>query len=181
MSTEKQSIDIEENISIKEKIGYGLGDTASNLVWQVLMIFQLYFYTDIFGISPAVVGTMFLITKIWDSLNDPIMGILADRTNTKWGKFRPYLLWLALPFALAGVLTFTTPDLSMSGKIIYAYITYTVMMMVYTAINIPYSSLMGVVSASPKQRASFSQYRFMLAFSGGLLVQALTLPLVNTI
>lgn len=181
MSTETQNIDVEENISIKEKIGFGLGDTASNLVWQVLMIFQLYFYTDIFGISPAVAGTMFLITKIWDSLNDPMMGIIADRTNTKWGKFRPYLLWLALPFALAGVLTFTTPDFSMSGKIIYAYVTYTIMMMIYTAINIPYSSLMGVVSASPKQRASFSQYRFMLAFSGGLLVQALTLPLVNTI
>lgn len=181
MSTGKQSIIIDEIISIKEKLGFGLGDTASNLVWQVLMIFQLYFYTDIFGISPAVAGTMFLITKIWDSINDPIMGIIADRTNTKWGKFRPFLLWLALPFALAGVLTFTTPDFSMSGKIIYAYVTYTVMMMIYTAINIPYSSLMGVVSASPKQRASFSQYRFMLAFSGGLLVQALTLPLVNTI
>lgn len=175
------NIDNPENISIKEKIGFGLGDTASNLVWQVLMIFQLYFYTDIFGISPAVAGTMFLITKIWDSLNDPMMGIIADRTNSKWGKFRPYLLWLALPFAFVGVLTFTTPDLSMSGKIIYAYITYTLMMMVYTAINIPYSSLMGVISASPKQRTSFSQYRFMLAFSGGLLVQALTLPLVNTI
>ncbi|MCK5823900.1 MAG: MFS transporter [Ichthyobacteriaceae bacterium] len=175
----RDSIDIQENISIKEKIGFGLGDTASNLVWQVLMIFQLYFYTDIFGIPAAVVGTMFLITKIWDSINDPIMGIIADRTNTKWGKFRPYILWLALPFALAGVLTFTTPDLSMSGKIIYAYVTYTLMMMVYTAINIPYSSLMGVISASPKQRSSFSQYRFMLAFSGGLLVQALTLPLVN--
>ena len=172
---------MEENISIKEKIGFGLGDTASNLVWQVLMIFQLYFYTDIFGISPAVAGTMFLITKIWDSINDPIMGIIADRTNTKWGKFRPFLLWLALPFALAGVLTFTTPDLSMSGKIIYAYVTYTLMMMIYTAINIPYSSLMGVVSASPEQRASFSKYRFMLAFSGGLLVQAMTLPLVNAI
>ena len=181
MSSEKQNIDIEEHISIKEKIGFGLGDTASNLVWQVLMIFQLYFYTDIFGIPAAVVGTMFLITKIWDSINDPIMGILADRTDTKWGKFRPYILWLALPFALAGVLTFTTPDLSMSGKIIYAYVTYTLMMMVYTAINIPYSSLMGVISASASQRASFSQYRFMLAFSGGLLVQALTLPLVNTI
>ena len=181
MSTETQNVIMEEKISIKEKIGFGLGDTASNLVWQVLMIFQLYFYTDIFGISPAVAGTMFLITKIWDSLNDPMMGIIADRTNTKWGKFRPYLLWLALPFALAGVLAFSTPDFSMSGKIIYAYITYTIMMMVYTAINIPYSSLMGVISASPKQRASFSQYRFMLAFSGGLLVQALTLPLVNTI
>ena len=180
MTTEKQDIDINENISIKEKIGFSLGDTASNLVWQTLMIFQMYFYTDVFGISAAVVGTMFLITKIWDSINDPIMGIISDRTNTKWGKFRPYILWLALPFAFAGVLAFSTPDFGLTGKIIYAYVTYTLMMMIYTAINIPYSSLMGVISASPKQRASFSQYRFMFAFSGGLLVQALTLPMVNT-
>ncbi|MBU2921565.1 MFS transporter [Winogradskyella psychrotolerans] len=181
MKLNKQNIGVEENISIKEKIGFSLGDTASNLVWQTLMIFQLYFYTDIFGLPAAVVGTMFLITKIWDSINDPVMGLIADRTNTKWGKFRPFLLWLALPFALVGVLTFTTPDFSLTGKIIYAYVTYTLMMMVYTAINIPYSSLMGVVSASPSQRASFSQYRFMFAFTGGLLVQALTLPLVNSI
>ncbi len=183
MNTKTQSveIDVDENISIIEKIGFSLGDTASNLVWQTLMIFQMYFYTDVFGIPAAVVGTMFLITKIWDSINDPIMGLIADRTNTRWGKFRPYILWLALPFALAGVLAFTTPNFDLTGKIIYAYITYTLMMMVYTAINIPYSSLMGVISASPAQRASFSQYRFMFAFSGGLLVQALTLPLVNTI
>jgi len=178
---ENHSIELDEHISKKEKIGFALGDTASNLVWQTLMIFQLYFYTDIFGLPAAVVGTMFLITKIWDSINDPIMGIIADRTNTKWGKFRPYILWLALPFAIVGVLTFTTPDLSLSNKIIYAYVSYTLMMMVYTAINIPYSSLMGVISASPSQRASFSQYRFMFAFTGGLLVQALTLPLVNGI
>ena len=181
MNSEKQNIDLEENISIKEKIGFSLGDTASNLVWQTLMIFQLYFYTDIFGLPAAVVGTMFLITKIWDSINDPIMGIISDRTNTKWGKFRPFLLWLALPFALFGVLAFTTPDFSLTNKIIYAYISYTLMMMVYTAINIPYSALMGVISASPSQRASFSQYRFMFAFTGGLIVQALTLPLVNSI
>ena len=181
MRSEKQNIDLEENISIKEKIGFSLGDTASNLVWQTLMIFQLYFYTDIFGLPAAVVGTMFLITKIWDSINDPIMGLISDRTNTKWGKFRPFLLWLALPFALFGVLTFTTPDFSLTNKIIYAYISYTLMMMVYTAINIPYSALMGVISASPSQRASFSQYRFMFAFTGGLIVQALTLPLVNSI
>lgn len=181
MNSEKQNIDLEENISIKEKIGFSLGDTASNLVWQTLMIFQLYFYTDIFGLPAAVVGTMFLITKIWDSINDPIMGIISDRTNTKWGKFRPFLLWLALPFALFGVLVFTTPDFSLTNKIIYAYISYTLMMMVYTAINIPYSALMGVISASPSQRASFSQYRFMFAFTGGLIVQALTLPLVNSI
>jgi len=170
----------EERISIKEKIGFGLGDTASNLFFQTFMLFLLYFYTDVYGISAGVAGTMFLITRIWDSINDPVMGIICDRTKTKWGKFRPYLLWLAIPFGLIGVLTFTTPDWSISGKIIYAYITYTLMMMIYTAINIPYSALMGVVSASPIQRTSFSQYRFVFAFIGAFIVQGTMLPMVNT-
>ncbi len=170
-----------EKISIKEKIGFGLGDTASNLFFQTFMLFLLYFYTDVFGIPAAVAGTMFLITRIWDSVNDPLMGIIADRTETKWGKFRPYLLWMAVPFGIIGILTFTTPDLSLSGKIVYAYITYGLMMMVYTAINIPYSALMGVVSSDPLQRTSFSQYRFVFAFLGAFLVQGLTLPLVNAI
>jgi GPH family glycoside/pentoside/hexuronide:cation symporter len=166
-------------VTAREKIGYGLGDTASNLFWQTFMLFLLYFYTDVYGIPAAVAGTMFLVTRIWDAVNDPIMGVIADRTNSKWGKFRPYLLWMAVPFGIIGVLTFTTPDLSLSGKIIYAYITYTFMMMVYTAINIPYSALMGVVSPDPLQRTSFSQYRFVFAFIGGLIVQGLALPLVN--
>ncbi len=177
---EKKEI-VEEKISVKEKIGFALGDTASNLFFQTFMLFLLYFYTDVFGIPAAVAGTMFLVTRIWDSINDPLMGIIADRTNTRWGKFRPYLLWMAVPFGIIGVLTFTTPDLSLQGKIIYAYVTYTLMMMVYTAINIPYSALMGVVSSDPLQRTSFSQYRFIFAFLGAFLVQGLTLPLVNTI
>jgi GPH family glycoside/pentoside/hexuronide:cation symporter len=172
---------VQEKISIKEKIGFSLGDTASNLFFQTFIIFLLYFYTDVFGISAAAAGTMFLVTRIWDSINDPLMGVLADRTNTKWGKFRPYLLWLAVPFGIVGVITFTTPQLVLEGKIIYAYITYSLMMMVYTAINIPYSALMGVVSADPLQRTSFAQYRFIFAFAGLFLVQGLTLPLVNAI
>lgn len=172
---------LEEKISIKEKIGFSLGDTASNLFFQTFIIFLLYFYTDVFGISAAAAGTMFLVTRIWDSINDPLMGVIADRTNTKWGKFRPYLLWLAVPFGIIGVLTFTTPQFSLEGKIIYAYITYSLMMMIYTAINIPYSALMGVVSSDPLQRTSFAQYRFIFAFAGLFLVQGLTLPLVNTI
>ncbi len=170
----------EEKISIIEKIGFGLGDTASNLFFQTFMLFLLYFYTDVYGISAGVAGTMFLITRIWDSTNDPIMGIIADRTNTKWGKFRPYILWLAIPFGIIGVLTFTTPDFSLQGKIIYAYITYTLMMMIYTAINIPYSALMGVVSSNTRQRTSFSQYRFIFAFIGALIVQGITLPMVES-
>jgi len=178
---ENSKIVTKEKISIKEKIGYGLGDTASNLFFQTFMMFLLYFYTDVFGISAAAAGTMFLVTRIWDSVNDPMMGIISDRTNTKWGKFRPYLLWMAVPFGIIGVLSFTTPDLSLGGKIIYAYVTYALMMMVYTAINIPYSALMGVVSSDPLERTSFSQYRFVFAFLGAFLVQGLTLPLVNTI
>ena len=105
-----------QKISVREKIGYGLGDTASNLFWQTFMMFLLFFYTDIFGIPAAVAGTMFLITRIWDTVNDPIMGVIADRTDTKWGKFRPWLLWLAIPFGLIGLLTFTTPNLGLPVK-----------------------------------------------------------------
>jgi GPH family glycoside/pentoside/hexuronide:cation symporter len=168
-----------EKIHIKEKIGYGLGDTASNLFFQSFMLFLLYFYTDVFGIPAAAAGTMFLVTRIWDSVNDPVMGIISDRTSTKWGKFRPYILWLAIPFGIIGVLTFTTPDWSVASKIVYAYITYTLMMMAYTAINIPYSALMGVVSSNPIQRTSFSQYRFIFAFAGAFIVQGITLPMVE--
>ena len=162
-----------------EKIGYSLGDTASNLFWQTFSMFLLFFYTDIFGISAAAAGTMFLVTRIWDTVNDPLMGIIADRTNTRWGKFRPYLLWLAIPFGIIGVFTFITPDFSDSGKIIYAYITYSLMMMIYTAINIPYSALMGVMSSNSLERTSLSSFRFVAAFSGGLIVQGTALKLVK--
>ena len=166
-------------ISIKEKIGYGLGDTASNFYFQMFMNFLLFFYTDVFGIPAAAAGTMLLITKTWDTVNDPIMGVIADRTETKWGKFRPYLLWICVPIAIIGVLTFTTPNLSVGGKLIYAYIVYTLMMMAYTAINIPYSALMGVISPNSLERTSLSQYRFILAFVGLFIVQGCTLPLVK--
>ncbi len=171
---------VDTRIPIREKLGFGLGDTASNLFFQTFMLFLLYFYTDVFGISAGAAGTMFLFTRIWDSINDPLMGIISDRTRTRWGKFRPYLLWLAIPFGIIGVLTFTTPDFSVSGKIVWAYITYTLMMMIYTAINIPYSALMGVVSSSAIQRTSFSQYRFIFAFLGAFIVQGTMLPMVNS-
>lgn len=166
-------------LSFIEKTGYAAGDTASNLFWQTFSMFLLYFYTDIFGISAAAAGTMFLVTRIWDTVNDPLMGIIADRTNSRWGKFRPYLLWMAIPFGVIGVFTFTTPEFSDSGKIIYAYITYTLMMMIYTAINIPYSALMGVMSANSLERTSLSSFRFVAAFAGGLIVQSTALKLVK--
>ncbi len=165
-------------LSVGEKIGYGLGDTASNLYWKLFEFFQLIFYTDVFGISAASAATMFFVTKIWDAVNDPVVGLLADRTNTAWGRFRPWLVWSAIPFAVTGVLTFHTPDLSPTGKLVYAYVTYTLVFMAYTAINIPYGALMGVISSSSAERTSVSTYRFVLAFAGGLIVQKLTEPLV---
>ncbi|MCR9254146.1 MAG: MFS transporter [bacterium] len=169
----------QDRLPIKEKIAYGLGDFASSMFWKLFSMFLLFFYTDVFGISAAAVGTMFLVTRIWDAANDPLMGLLADRTSTKWGKFRPYLLFVALPFAIIGTLTFTTPELSGSGKLIYAYITYTLMMMVYTAVNVPYASLMGVMSSDSNERTSLASWRFIGAFSGGLVVTATANSLVD--
>ena len=166
-------------ISIREKVGYGLGDTASNLYFQMFINFLLFFYTDVFGIPAAAAGTMLMLSRFWDAVNDPLMGVISDRTNTRWGKFRPYLVWISIPIAVIGVATFFTPDLSVKGKIVYAYITYTLMMMAYTAINIPYSALMGVLSPNTLERTSVSTYRFVLAFIGAFMVQGLTLPLVK--
>ncbi len=166
-------------LELKEKIGYGLGDFASSMFWKMFGVYLLFFYTDVFGISAAVVGTMFLVTRIFDGLNDPIMGILADRTNTKWGKFRPYLLWLAIPFAIFGVLTFTTPNLTITSKIVYAYATYCLMMIAYTAVNVPYSSLLGVMTSNLKERTSLASFRFIFAFAGSILVLATAEPLVD--
>ncbi len=168
-----------DRVGFVEKVGYGLGDTASNFYFQMFMIYLTFFYTDVFGISPAAVGTMFFVTKLWDTFNDPIMGVIADRTNTRWGKFRPYLIWMVVPFAAIGVLTFTTPDFSVTGKLVYAYITYTLMMMAYTAINIPYSALMGVISPNSLVRTSVSSYRFILAMAGTFIIQGATQPMVD--
>src|SRR6056297_1822988 len=114
-----------EKVSLKEKIFYGFGDFSSNLFWMTFVFYGTFFYTDIFGLPASVVGTMFLVTKLWDAVNDPMMGIIADRTDTKWGKYRPYILWLAIPFGVIGTAAFTTPNIGMTGKIIYAYVTYT--------------------------------------------------------
>ena len=166
-------------VSVKEKIAYGLGDTASNIVFQTVMLFLSFFYTDIFGISPAVVGTLFLVVRIFDAVTDPLMGAMTDRTETKYGKFRPYLLWLALPFGVISVMAFTTPDFGEQGKVAYAFATYALLMIAYTAINIPYSALGGVITGDPKERVSVQSYRFVFGMLGGLIVTACTLPLVE--
>ena len=169
---------MEQKLSIKEKVGYGLGDFAANIVFQTVMIFLMYYYTDIFGIPAAAVGTLFLVSRIWDAVNDPLMGALADRTKSKHGKFRPWIKWTAIPFGVMAVLMFTTPDFSVQGKIIYAYATYILMMMIYTANNIPYGALSGVMTSDSVERTSLNSYRFVLGQSAALMVQALTLPLI---
>ena len=166
-------------IKLQEKIGYGLGDMASSMFWKLFGSYLMIFYTDVFGMPAAVVGTMFLVTRIWDSAFDPIVGVIADRTQSRWGKFRPYLLYLAIPFALIGILTFMTPDLSDTGKIVYAYITYSLMMMVYSAINVPYASLLGVISPKSKDRNTLSTYRMTFAYIGSFIALLLFMPMVN--
>jgi GPH family glycoside/pentoside/hexuronide:cation symporter len=166
-------------ISIREKIAYGLGDTASNIIFQTVMMFLLLFYTDVVGLSPGVVGTMFLLVRLIDAVTDPIMGNITDKTRTKWGQFRPYLLWLALPFALISILAFTTPDLTGNNKVIYAFVTYTLLMIAYTAINIPYCGLGGVITADAKERVTVQSYRFVFGMLGGVIVAAATMPMVQ--
>ncbi len=168
-----------EPLSFREKLGYGLGDTASNFFFATFNVFLLYYYTDIFGLSAAAVGTMFLLTKILDAVSDPIMGLIADRTNSRWGKFRPYLLWAAVPYGFCGYAMFANPDLSYAGKLIYAYVTYSLMMLAYTAINVPYSALMGVISPSSIERTKVASYRFFCAFAAGWLVGTFVTPLKN--
>ena len=170
-----------ETLRFTEKLGYGLGDTASNFFFQVFNIFLLYYYTDIFGLSAAAVGTMFLVTKIVDAVSDPMMGLIADRTSTRWGKFRPYLLWVAIPYGLCGYAMFANPDLSYNGKLVYAYVTYTLMMLAYTAINVPYSALMGVISPLSTERTKVAAYRFVCAFAAAWLIGTFVTPLKNTL
>lgn len=165
-------------IRLREKVGYGVGDMGFNFYWANISAFLLIYYTDVFGISAAAAGTMMLVTKIVDAFTDPLMGAIADRTRSRFGKFRPYLLWLALPLAGAGVLTYSTPDLGETGKLVWAYGTYTLLMLVYTAINIPYSALSGVITSDSQQRTTLVSFRFIGGFSGGILVTYLTPKLV---
>jgi len=166
-------------LKFKEKFGYGLGDAASNFFFQVFNLFLLYYYTDVYGLSPAAVGTMFLVTKIVDAVSDPLMGIIADRTETRWGKFRPYILLAAVPYGLFGFAMFAGPEFSDTGKLIYAYVSYTAMMLAYTAVNVPYSALMGVISPVSLERTKVASYRFACAFTAGWLIATFVTPLKN--
>lgn len=168
-----------EKIKLKEKIAYGFGDAASSMFWKIFGMYSLFFYTDVFGITAAAAGTMFLIARLWDSFFDVFVGIAADRTKTKWGKYRPYLLWFAIPFAVMGVFTFYAPDLSSTGKLVYAYITYSLMMIVYSLINVPYASLLGAISADPEERNQLSSYRMSFAFIGSFVTFMLLQPLID--
>ncbi|MFA5301568.1 MAG: MFS transporter [Bacteroidales bacterium] len=168
-----------EKITFREKLGYGFGDMASSMFWKIFGMYLLFFYTKVFGISPAAAGTMFLLTRIWDAVNDPIMGLLSDRTQTRWGKYRPYLLWGGIPFALIGVMTFFTPDWGEDAKLAYAYVTYTLMMMIYTVVNVPYASLLGVMSPHPKDRNTLSSYRMFFAYVGSFITFMILQPLVD--
>jgi glycoside/pentoside/hexuronide:cation symporter, GPH family len=169
----------QERLSIKEKVGYGIGDAAANFIFQTMIIFQLAFYTDTFGITAAAAGTLFLVVRVFDAAFDPLMGVIADRTNTRWGKFRPWILWTAVPFGVMGFLAFTTPDLSPSGKLVYAYVTYILLMMVYSANNLPYSALSGVMTGDAVERTTLSSYRMVFAMASQLVIQGLALPMVH--
>jgi GPH family glycoside/pentoside/hexuronide:cation symporter len=167
------------SVSLKEKIGYGLGDLGFNFYWANIASFLLIFYTDVFGISAAVAGTMIFLTKIIDAFADTIMGAVADRTKTRFGKFRPYLIWASLPMVVAGVLTYTTPNLPEGGKLIWAYCTFSLMMLIYTILNIPYSALSGVITANSQERTTLISFRFIAAFTGTIIVNYFTLDMVT--
>jgi len=166
-------------LSLTEKVGYACGDVASNFYWRVFDVFLLIFYTDGFGLSAASVGTMILVTRIIDAFSDPLMGAISDRTSTRFGKFRPYLLIGILPLVAAGILVFTVPDISADGKLVWAYCTYIFMMLAYTFINVPYGALMGVMTSDSQERTTLTSFRFIGAFTGGSIVAYFTPALVN--
>ncbi|MCA0933881.1 MFS transporter [Lutimonas saemankumensis] len=165
-------------LSIREKLGYALGDGAANIAWRGVATFLFIFYTDVFGLSPVTVGVLMLVARFSDGISDVLMGVIGDRTNSKYGKFRPWILWTAVPLGVILALLFTSPELGDSGKIVYAYITYIFFTLIYTANNIPYGALMAVMTGDDKERTSLGSYRMVGAFGGGMLVQGALLFLV---
>ena len=170
---------IQEHISLKEKIGYSLGDAAANFIFQTLLALQLSFYTDTFGLTAAQAGTLFLVVGLGAACLNPVMGVIADRTTSRFGKFRPWLLWTAVPFGIISVLTFTTPHMSVGSKLAYAWITYTLLRVIYVVNNVPYASLMAVLSGDPDERNSIASWRQIFANSVGFIVGSLAVPMVG--
>lgn len=165
---------------LSEKIGYGFGDMSSSMFWKIFSYYLPFFYSNIFGLSLAHAGTLVLVTKLYDAVSDPVMGLIADRTNTRWGKYRPYLLWIAIPFAVAGVLAFFTPHTdNYTFKHVYAYVTYILMMTVYTAINVPYGAMLGVMTDDSREKSVFSSFRMFFAFIGSFIAMGSFEPLLK--
>ena len=158
---------------LSEKIGYGLGDFASSMFWKIFSFYLPIFYSDVFGLGTAHAATLLLVTRLYDAVSDPVMGIIADRTETRWGKYRPYLLWMALPFALIGVLSFYVPDASYSFKHVYAYVVYLLMMTAYTAVNVPYGAMLGVMTDDSREKSVFSSFRMFFAYIGSFLAMGI--------
>ncbi len=164
---------------LREKIGYGFGDMASSMFWKVFSYYLPFFYANVFGLSLVDTGTLLLVTRIWDAVSDPMMGAVADRTKTRWGKYRPYLLWVAAPFSICGILLFTTPDWGYAARLIWAYVTYILMMTVYTGINVPYGAMLGVMTDDSQEKTVFSSFRMFFAYGGSFISLFAWDPLCN--
>ncbi|MBN9658207.1 MAG: MFS transporter [Acidobacteria bacterium] len=170
--------DSSQKLAVREKLGYACGDIATNFFFQSMILYQTRFYTDTVGLSAVAVGTMFLVLRLADAVFDPVIGALSDRTQTRWGKFRPWILGTALPFGLIFWLVYVSPDFGPQAKLIYAYLTYSLVMILYSANNTPYAALMGVMTPDVSERNNVARYRFVGALIGQFLIQALPLPLV---
>ncbi len=168
-----------QKLKVTEKVGYALGDMAANFVFQFMIVLQNDFYTHTFGLTQAQAGTMLGIVGLSVAVLNPVMGVIADRTNSRWGKFRPWILWTALPFAVVAVLTFTVPDLSLGAKVIYAWLTYTALRVIYIINNVPYASLTAVMTDDPDERTSISSYRQFAANLAGWIIGVMVIPLVG--
>jgi glycoside/pentoside/hexuronide:cation symporter, GPH family len=168
-----------QNLTISEKLGFGLGDTASNIVYQAVINILLYFYTDVYGIEAAAAGTLLLVVRVFDAITDPAMGAIADRTRSKHGRYRPWMLWVAIPYGALAVAAFFTPDVDTGTKLVYAYISYALLMTAYTAVNVPYSALGGVMTGDSEERGNLQTWRFAMAMVGGFLVTSSIFPLAK--
>src|SRR6478735_2213092 len=168
-------------ISVREKLGYSFSDIATNFFFQSMILYQTRFYTDTAGLSAVAVGSMFLVLRLGDAVFDPVVGALADRTRTRWGKFRPWILFTAVPLGVIALLAFSTPDFSYKGKVIYAVVTYSLLLMLYAANNLPYSALSGVITGDMKERNSLSSYRFVAVMFAQFFVQVFMLPIIESV